>query len=58
MQIYDLLGRLTETPVNEEIKASEYELRIDASKYSSGVYFYRLIAEGSIIDTKKFIIVK
>ncbi len=58
IQVYDLLGRLTDTPVNEEIEASEYELRIDASKYSSGVYFYQMIADGNIVDTKKMVLIK
>ncbi len=58
IQIYDILGKLADTPLNEEIGASEYELRIDAAKYSSGVYFYRLIADGNIIDTKKLVLLK
>lgn len=58
LRIYDVLGRIKETPVNEKLHPSEYELAFDGVSYSSGVYFYQLIADNKIIDTKKFIIIK
>jgi hypothetical protein len=58
IQVYDILGRIKELPVNDNLNPAEYEVTIDGSNYSSGVYFYRLIADGSIIDTKKFIVLK
>ncbi len=58
LKIYDVLGRIKEIPVNEKFQPAEYELTIDGSSYTSGVYFYQLIADGGIIDTKKMIVLK
>lgn len=58
LKIYDVLGRIIEIPVNEKLHPSEYELSVNASNYSSGVYFYQLIADGLTIDTKKLVLVK
>jgi len=58
LQIYDILGRLIETTVEKQLSPSVYEVTFDGSKYTSGLYFYQLIADNSIIDTKKFIIIK
>lgn len=58
IQVYDILGRIKELPVNDNLNPAEYEVILDGSNYSSGVYFYRLIADGNIIDTKKFIVLK
>ncbi len=58
LKIYDVLGRIKEIPVNEKLQTAEYELTIDGFSYTSGVYFYQLTADGKIVDTKKFIILK
>ncbi|MDA0986331.1 MAG: S8 family serine peptidase [Bacteroidetes bacterium] len=42
LEIYDLLGRKTETLINSELNAGFYNYKFDAIKYSSGTYFYRL----------------
>lgn len=41
--VYDLLGREVATLVNEELKPGTYEADWDASNFSSGVYFYKII---------------
>jgi hypothetical protein len=43
--------------VNEEISASRHEVDFDASRFSSGVYFYQLRA-GKYIETKKMLLIK
>lgn len=58
LEIYDVLGRIKEIPVNEKLIPSEYEMTLDGTNYSSGVYFYQLTADGYIVDTKKFVIIK
>jgi hypothetical protein len=58
LRVFDVLGKLIELPVNESVRAAEYEMKINGAGYSSGVYFYQLIADGSIIDTKKFVVLK
>ena len=55
--VYDELGREVETLVNEKQTAGTYETTFDATKISSGVYFYRLIADG-FSETKKLMVVK
>ncbi len=55
--IYDLLGREVETLVNEQLNSGTYEVDWYASKYSSGVYFYKLETEG-FVEIKKMVLIK
>lgn len=57
LKIYDVLGDEVATLVNEEKPAGNYEVNFDASKLSSGVYFYQLLA-GSFFETKKMILIR
>jgi hypothetical protein len=63
--IYDNLGKQFLKLIENELKPGEYEFTLDASGYSSGVYFYKLTVfgngsnpEGFFTDTKKMIMVK
>jgi hypothetical protein len=60
-----MLGREVATLVNEELKPGTYEADWDASNFSSGVYFYRIIAgdpstsSGQVYtETKKMVLMK
>jgi hypothetical protein len=55
--VYDLLGREVATLVNETRQPGTYVVQFDASRLSSGVYFYRLQA-GTFVDTKKLILLR
>jgi photosystem II stability/assembly factor-like uncharacterized protein len=55
--IYDLLGREVAVLVNERKAAGSYEVQFEASRLSSGVYLYRLMA-GSFTQTLKMVAVK
>lgn len=44
LSIYDAIGRVVETLVNNELKPGTYKAEWNASNYPSGVYFYRLSA--------------
>jgi len=57
LKVYDVLGNEVATLVNEEKPAGSYEVNFNASKLSSGVYFYRIQA-GSFVETKKMILLK
>ncbi len=57
LKVYDVLGNEVATLVNEEKAAGEYEVTFDASKLSSGIYFYQL-KTGALIKTKKMILLK
>jgi len=55
--VYDILGREITTLVNENKSAGNYEVKFDASNFSSGLYFYRISA-GNFVDLKKMILIK
>lgn len=57
LNIYDQLGREVTSLVNEELKAGTYEVFWDASNYSSGVYFYKIITS-EFSETKKMVLMK
>jgi hypothetical protein len=61
MTLYDMLGREVATIINREYKAGYYIKKFDASNISSGIYFYRLIAdspENKFTITKKLMVIK
>jgi hypothetical protein len=55
--VYDLLGRLVRTLVSGEQGFGPHSIRLDGTGLSSGVYFYRLRAEGLTI-TKKLVVLR
>ncbi|UCE65217.1 MAG: T9SS type A sorting domain-containing protein, partial [Candidatus Zixiibacteriota bacterium] len=57
LAIYDLLGRQVETLIDDYRQAGVHTVTFDASKLSSGVYFYRLRA-GDMAETRKMILLK
>ncbi len=57
LKVFDLLGREVAELVNSEIEAGDNEVIFNASKLSSGIYFYRLQAS-DFIQTKKMILLK
>ena len=57
LTVYDVLGNEIATLVNEEKPAGSYEVNFNASRLSSGIYFYKLQA-GSFVETKKMILLK
>jgi hypothetical protein len=57
MKLFDVTGKEVATLVSNPYRAGEYSVDFDASKLSSGVYFYRIIA-GDFISTKKMVLLK
>lgn len=57
LMIFDVLGREVAELVNDDKSAGWYEVKVDGSKLSSGLYFYQL-RSGSFIDTKKLTLIK
>ncbi len=57
IKIYDVQGREVETLVNEMLQAGTYSTQWDASAYPSGVYFYRMQADGYTV-TKRMTLIK
>jgi flagellar hook assembly protein FlgD len=56
-QIFDILGKIIDEIVNNELSAGEYLFHWDGSNYSSGVYFYRIVTE-DFSESKKMILIK
>jgi hypothetical protein len=57
LEIFDILGKSIELPVDESLQPGKYSIVWSAEKYSTGIYFYRLSA-GDFTQTKKMIVVK
>ncbi len=55
--IYDAIGRVAATLVNEQLNPGTYEADWNASNFPSGVYFYKLVS-GDFSETKKLVLVK
>jgi hypothetical protein len=57
IKVYNILGDEVTTLVNEQKDAGRYQVIFNASRYTSGVYFYRVQA-GNFVQTKKMILLK
>jgi Secretion system C-terminal sorting domain len=57
IKVYDLLGKVVATLVNENKPAGFYTVNFDASRLSSGIYFY-IIKTNNFFDRKKMIVLK
>lgn len=57
LKVFDVTGKEVASLVNGELKAGNYKADFNASQLGSGVYFYKLVANG-FIDTKKMILIK
>ena len=57
LNIYDISGKLVKTLINQILKTGEHEELFDGENYSSGIYFYSLIAD-DFKKIKKMILLK
>jgi photosystem II stability/assembly factor-like uncharacterized protein len=57
LKVFDVLGREVATLVNEDKAAGRYSVDWNAASYASGLYFYRLSANG-ITELKKMMLLK
>ncbi len=57
LKVYDVLGRVVETLVNQDETIGRYTATFNGSNLASGVYFYRLDAAGHVL-VKKMLMVK
>ncbi len=57
LAVYDALGRVVETLVNDQLPAGNYSARWNAANMPSGAYFYRITA-GTFTSVKKLMLQK
>ncbi len=57
LKVYDVLGREVTTLVDAVEKPGTHEVRFDASRFASGMYFYRLTAGGHS-EVRKLLLLK
>ena len=57
LKIFNLFGQEVATLVDEEKTLGRYEVRWDASRFASGLYFYRLQA-GEFVEAKKLLLLR
>jgi photosystem II stability/assembly factor-like uncharacterized protein len=58
IRLFDITGREVSVILNEKLNTGVYEITFDSNNYSSGIYYYSLITDGQLIDTKKMILLK
>jgi photosystem II stability/assembly factor-like uncharacterized protein len=56
--VFDITGKQVIDLVNRKQTAGTYEVDFSGTTYSSGVYFYSLIIDGKVIDSRKMILIK
>lgn len=57
LKVYNMLGKEIATPVNENLKPGKYNVKWDASGFTSGIYYYTL-KSGDNSETKKMLLIK
>ncbi|CAN5525632.1 hypothetical protein BH10BAC5_BH10BAC5_27930 [soil metagenome] len=57
ISIYDGIGRLVNTLIDQNQNAGSHEVTWNAASYSSGIYFYKL-ESGSFVETKRMTLIK
>ena len=57
ISIYDINGKLVET-IAKDLKVGTYSFTWNASRYSSGIYFVRVVGNNSFVYSKKVILMK
>jgi len=58
LKIYDLLGKEIQTLISEFQQPNIYNIYFDASKLSSGIYFYRLQVGSDFMETKRMMLMR
>ncbi|MCF6268690.1 MAG: T9SS type A sorting domain-containing protein [Melioribacteraceae bacterium] len=57
LAVYNIIGEKVAELINAEISAGYHSISFDARNLSSGVYFYRLVAN-NFVETKKLILLR
>ena len=57
LKVYDISGKEVQTLVSNDLSSGSYSVNFNASKHTSGVYFYRLEV-GDYVEVKKMLLIK
>lgn len=57
VKIYNIIGQVVKTLINQELEAGKYSVTFDANELASGIYIYRLTSNSANI-TRKMILQK
>jgi hypothetical protein len=59
LKIYNILGELVATLIDGELKAQgTHTTTFEARSLTSGVYFYKLVTEAGVVETRKMLLVQ
>ncbi|MCX6132957.1 MAG: T9SS type A sorting domain-containing protein [Ignavibacteriales bacterium] len=58
LRVYDVRGGLVSTLVDDQREPGTYKTSLHADRLPSGVYYYRLAADGVVIQSKKMTLLK
>ena len=58
IKVFDITGKEVASLVNKSQGAGEYSVTFNGSTLSSGIYFYSLLLNGSVAETKRLMLVK
>jgi hypothetical protein len=58
LSLFNILGEEVKTLVNNKQESGSYSITVNMERFSTGIYFYRMIADGNVINTKKMLLIK
>ena len=58
ISVYNIIGQKVALILNSFLREGKYEVSFDGSNLNSGIYFYNLIVNDKILNTKKMILLK
>lgn len=63
LEVYSILGQRTATLIDGQLEAGVYTVRWDSknqagNNVSTGVYFYRMLVDGNLVQTRKMLLAK
>ena len=58
IKVYDIRGTEIRSMISKRTSPGIYEIEFNGSELPSGVYFYSLFLDGTIVDTKKMILIR
>lgn len=58
LKVFDIVGKEIATLVNERKSPGRYSVKFNGNNFSSGIYYYSLYVNGTVMQTRKMMLVK